>query len=1041
MAITKIGSTVAATKSFSTTITQSYTVPSHTKGLLVVDVFISNDSDTDSGVTFNGDALTQLFSKTYGKGTEDMRVARYYLVNPDIGTFDVVATFNDTSSGYRIVITCWDGVDQSSPVHIDADTGESSSGQPNRTITPTIDGCLLMDCMMHESSSALTIPSGTTQLDNHDYGVRVGGSTYVIQTTAAAKQFAWSGGSDAWIQGLTAFKADAGVTEVTKTFSVASLLRKKSTKTFSAPGLLLGWYNTSWNARRIVTVDKDLVGGALTNYAYPLDLSQLNATDFFSKVKSDGGDIRVTLADGVTECAIEVEGIDTGAETGIVWVKAPNLKSDSDTHFYVYYDNPSASMYAVTDTYGRNAVWSNGFLGVYHMSQDPSGSAPQMTDSTGNGNNGTANNMEAGDSVAAKLGKGLDFDGTDTEDISISGRFGNPAAVTIQAWANKDTTNSQAEIMSIDDRVALRHNADGSGAEGFYDTGAGWVGIGTGADSWSQAWHLFHYCVTAGEQRIYVDGQQENSATNAAAISYGGGNTHIAAHGSGSGYSFDGKIDEVRVSSVVRSAAWILTDYNSMNNPAAFAAIGAEETRATVVTKTHSIQARLKLRSTKTHSVAALLRATELLTHNVAALAAILGTAEADVTARLWARYLKTHDIRALLRATYSLEASVDALIYAAQTLEHDVAGRLIKAQEKTHVVNALLRLTALRETVVAAKLIAEQEVTTSVAAKLRKSPVKTAAVDALLRATFEKSTAINALLLATGELSFTIAGLVKHVVELEHEIAALTRLETVKSADIAALLLARITKTHDVDAKLVASQSRNMIVAALVRLQAEKETAVAALLRAMQTAEYAVAGKVSLESVKTHDLAALLLLQNDETVDVTARLWLRTFVSHAVTGKAVRSDTKVTDVAALLKVRIELEHSLAALLRQSTEQTHDIAAKLAYSATKSHAVGALLRAYGLAETTVAGRIRKSRVLQYAVAGLLAIARESIILHDETVEVNDILAALLLEISDIFVDEVAEINDEEENAPELSDQLWHETIEVSDVVDEGTTEL
>ena len=43
-------------------------------------------------------------------------------------------------------------------------------------------------------------------------------------------------------------------------------------------------------------------------------------------------------------------------------------------------------------------------------------------------------------------------------------------------------------------------------------------------------------------------------------------------------YPFDGKLDEVRLSNIVRSPAWIQTSYNNMNEPSHFSAIGPEET-------------------------------------------------------------------------------------------------------------------------------------------------------------------------------------------------------------------------------------------------------------------------------------------------------------------------------------------------------------------------------------------------------------------------------------------------------------------------------
>ncbi len=100
-----------------------------------------------------------------------------------------------------------------------------------------------------------------------------------------------------------------------------------------------------------------------------LDLSNLGP-QFFSGVKSDGGDIRVTTSNGVTEVAREVVSTDTTGETGEVHFLGTSISASSDTDFYVYYGNSAESDYATTATYGRNVVWSSaGYVGVWHLEE------------------------------------------------------------------------------------------------------------------------------------------------------------------------------------------------------------------------------------------------------------------------------------------------------------------------------------------------------------------------------------------------------------------------------------------------------------------------------------------------------------------------------------------------------------------------------------------------------------------------------------------------------------------------------------------------
>jgi hypothetical protein len=80
------------------------------------------------------------------------------------------------------------------------------------------------------------------------------------------------------------------------------------------------------------------------------------------------------------------------------------------------------------------------------------------------------------------------------------------------------------------------------------------------------------------EVRAFVDGVQEGTGDYATAIDYSPlpGLT-LGAQSSPSAYML-GLLDEVRISSVARSADWLLATYRSINDPAAFVALGTEET-------------------------------------------------------------------------------------------------------------------------------------------------------------------------------------------------------------------------------------------------------------------------------------------------------------------------------------------------------------------------------------------------------------------------------------------------------------------------------
>ena len=196
----------------------------------------------------------------------------------------------------------------------------------------------------------------------------------------------------------------------------------------------LTWHDSSWNYRKQITVQSSQVDSTETNFPVYVDLADLGA-DFFSNVNADGGDIRVTNSDGTTELAREVVDVDTGAQTGELHFKADSLSNSSPTSFYIYYGNISASDYAFTTPFGRNAVWSNNYSAVYHLEEEAAGitSNNLYIDSTGNGNDGDDGVSATGQ--LGQLGAGQELDGSDDfVDMGDVLDFADPANFTLESW-------------------------------------------------------------------------------------------------------------------------------------------------------------------------------------------------------------------------------------------------------------------------------------------------------------------------------------------------------------------------------------------------------------------------------------------------------------------------------------------------------------------------------------------------------------------------------------------------------------------------------
>lgn len=350
------------------------------------------------------------------------------------------------------------------------------------------------------------------------------------------------------------------------------------------------WYNASWDKRIKVDIDPTKVPSGLTDFPLYVDLSLLPA-GFFSTVKTDGSDIRITTADGVTELPLEIVSISTGSSTGELHTKYPYLNGTGTDAIYIYYGNSGASAYAASATYGSQNVWNSNYVAVWHNQEDPSGSAPQIKDSTANGFDMTsAGSMTSGDSVAGKLaGNALDFDGVD--DYTT---VGDAAALdllgqsTVQCWLKSSDLSHGEGILSKASHTAgtvgwligSSTNVVSTGLTFLQEDAASNadVIIEPNTNVADGAWRMIHAVRESAAARLYYNGTLVGSDTSPDDAP--GAGTHPVNQGSrgDSGVKSNVVLDEVRLIATDLSADWITTEYNNQNAANTFYSVGSEET-------------------------------------------------------------------------------------------------------------------------------------------------------------------------------------------------------------------------------------------------------------------------------------------------------------------------------------------------------------------------------------------------------------------------------------------------------------------------------
>lgn len=331
-------------------------------------------------------------------------------------------------------------------------------------------------------------------------------------------------------------------------------------------------FPTGWSGRQKITIDATKVSGTSNFTNMPILIKDSNIPDAaYAAMLTTGADIRFSsdLA-GTTELAFEIVAIDTTAKTAELWVKIPTLDYDDNTIIYMWYGNASATAYAVTDTYGAQAVWSD-YKGVYHLQS-------LTADSTAGAHTLTNNNTVT--SGTGKIGSAASLASASSESLSINDNLNiSSGNVTIDAWINPTTTTSD----DINRTAIISHWDDTAKVD--YRLGLGATGLFAARHAPNTSWNdTSQKAISSVLQKITLvyDGTSiylyHNGAVhNSAAVSSTGSGTATTATKIGIGASptgastyYNGIVDEARFRPSAVTADWIATEYNNQNDPTTF---------------------------------------------------------------------------------------------------------------------------------------------------------------------------------------------------------------------------------------------------------------------------------------------------------------------------------------------------------------------------------------------------------------------------------------------------------------------------------------
>jgi hypothetical protein len=230
-------------------------------------------------------------------------------------------------------------------------------------------------------------------------------------------------------------------------------------------------------------------------------------------------------------------------------------------------------------------------MAVYHMKENPAGTAPQLNDSTGSGNNATMQGSPtAGQQQAGEIDGSIGFTTSTWASLSSTSAFSfeRTDSFSLSGWI-KIGSNTSGQILTKQtpgesSGWMLFQQPVGSSPAielGLIGTNASTLALARTPSISIGAWHYvvatYSGTGTTAGMNIYVDGVAQTLTSIANNLSTTIlNNVTPAINGRTNGYleSSDG-MDELRVSTkgVVLTPAWVTASYNNESSPATFFAV------------------------------------------------------------------------------------------------------------------------------------------------------------------------------------------------------------------------------------------------------------------------------------------------------------------------------------------------------------------------------------------------------------------------------------------------------------------------------------
>jgi hypothetical protein len=349
--------------------------------------------------------------------------------------------------------------------------------------------------------------------------------------------------------------------------------------------------NIDWQHKAQITIESTYIDENLTNWTLVFDqsfsaaLTQDNGpldADGTRPSKASGEDIRFTSdAEGSNELAFDIRDWTTNnnpsSATCEVAVKIPVVSKDDPTTIYMWWGNAVATPYAAGDPFGQYNAYDNNTIACW---TDGGGTSQRKSASyTSTGSGGVTQG-----GVTGKIGKATHYDGSD-DHYALSGNpIGSKRAYTIEFLANSpypsldvgEVIYQEVPSSHSDPTIASLFNYNVGGTLSTFqavidDAVSGILEIVDGTPSASTWYHWACTFDGSDDAELFRNAVSKASNTQSIGALSNTDKSTIGAKYTGSyDEHYDGLLDELRISSIVRSDAWLKANYHNQFNSAGF---------------------------------------------------------------------------------------------------------------------------------------------------------------------------------------------------------------------------------------------------------------------------------------------------------------------------------------------------------------------------------------------------------------------------------------------------------------------------------------